>query len=466
MDKRILIIDDEKTLRLSLSVGFSDEGYHVETASTAAEGYERIGRFSPHVIFLDLRLPDRSGLDLLDQVKQEYPAVTVVIMTAYGDTKSTVQAIKKGAFDYINKPFEWEEIYFITRKLFEHLSLQSEIEFYRREVRKQRTDKLIGNSVVMNRVKEHIKLLAGARDTTVLIEGETGTGKELAARSLHEWSERRERPFLAINCGAIPSNLLESELFGYERGAFTGAGREKQGLLEWANGGTVFLDEVGELSVEMQVKLLRFLEERKFKRIGGLHDISVDVRVVAATNRNLLQMVENGEFRSDLFYRLNVVPIHLPPLREREEDILLLAEYFLNDFSKQMGKDQLIFSSEAREILVAYDWPGNIRELRNVMERLVILHQGGVIQASDVVLNTAVKPDSRRSGQNISVYDTDNDSLFTNDFLLDQKVEEVERYYIDKALRLTKWNVSHAAKLLGISRYSLQRRIKKLYPAK
>ncbi|MBO8170877.1 MAG: sigma-54-dependent Fis family transcriptional regulator [Bacillaceae bacterium] len=469
-EQRILIVDDEMTLRLSLKAGLEDQGYQVNAVANIQEAERVIKDFLPHIIFLDIRLPDGNGLDFLEQIKTTDPEIAVVIMTAYGDTKSTVRAIKSGAVDYINKPFELEEVQLLVNRTFNHINLQSEVELYRQE-KKSQTVSFIGVSPATEAFVRELERVAAVKDTTVLIRGETGTGKELAARYIHQKSERKERPFMAINCGALPANLIESELFGHEKGAFTGANQMKKGLFEWADGGTLFLDEIGELAPEMQVKLLRFLEERKFKRVGGFRDIQVDVRVIAATHRNLEQMVEENTFRSDLFYRLNVVPITLPPLREREQDILLLAEHFLDEYCYQMGRQPLQLTETVKQRLLQYAWPGNIRELKNMMERIAILQRDAYVGIEDLPKELVQLEKDDRTSVETSPPDTmvrDDGTyeirLSEDGVSLEKMVEDLEKKYIEAALQKTRWNISQASALLGISRYALQRRIDKYFP--
>lgn len=455
------------SIRLSLQAGLEDHGCQVETAETMEEANLLIKEFHPHIIFLDICLPDGNGLDMLEQVKKHLPEIAVIMMTAYGDTKSTVRAIKLGAVDYINKPFDLEEIQLLVNKTFQHLNLQSEVEVYRKEKKRQEVS-FIGSSEATKTFVSELTRVAAVRDTTVLILGETGTGKELAARYIHQKSERHTKPFMDINCGALPANLIESEIFGHEKGAFTGAAALKKGLFELADGGTLFLDEIGELAQEMQVKLLRFLEERKFKRVGGARDVEVDIRVIAATHRNLEQMVEENEFRSDLFYRLNVVPITLPPLRKRDSDIIMLAEYFLKDYCYQMGRQTLQLSEEVKAKLLQYPWPGNIRELKNIMERAAILQRDLFVSIEDLPKEFLKK----EKAPVVFEKDTHNQNevrsieLTEGGVSLEDIIEDLEKKYIQTALQRTRWNISRASSLLGMSRYALQRRVEKYFPQK
>jgi two-component system response regulator AtoC len=364
-----------------------------------------------------------------------------------------VEAMKSGAFDYLTKPFELEEIDIAIKKYIEQHKLELEVERFREKEKRAEAEMIVGKSPAVETLKEELSLVAKSPNTTVLIQGETGTGKELAAKSIHNMSSRQSNSFVPVNCGAIPSHLVESELFGHEKGAFTGANQRKKGLIELADGGTLFLDEIGELSLEIQVKLLRFLEDKKIKRVGGVKDIEVDVRVIAATNRPLEKMIQEGTFRSDLYYRLNVVPINIPPLRDRGEDIIILAEYFLKQFSLQMGKQEPFLSSQAKEQLMKYSWPGNIRELKNIMERVVILNHDETIEEHHLhFLNKGEEQHEKLMEQ---------DPLLDRDFSLEKYLEKIEMRFIVEALKLEKWNITRAAEKLGISRYALQRRIEK-----
>jgi two-component system, NtrC family, response regulator AtoC len=412
-------------------------------------------------------LPDGNGLDFLEQNKKNYPDIAIIIMTAFGDTQTTVKAVKLGAANYINKPFDLEEIQLMVKKTFDQLNLQSEVELYRKDHQEVR---FIGNSKATKSIISELERITKVRDTTILILGETGTGKEIAAKYIHQNSSRKERPFIAVNCGALPENLIESEIFGHEKGAFTGANKMKKGLFELADGGTLFLDEIGELSLDMQVKLLRFLEERKFKRVGGSRDIYVDIRILTATHRNLEQMVEENTFRSDLFYRLNVVPIKLPPLKERGEDILLIAEHFLEEFCYQLGRKKLALTTEVKENLLQYPWPGNIRELKNIMERIAILQPDSTSVSVNDLPKEFTETENRDKISDSKSVSTELErvpqTIELNDsgVNLEEIVENIEKKFIETALKKTRWNISQASNLLGISRYALQRRVDKYFP--
>lgn len=417
----------------------------MDTALSAKEGIKKFKAILPDVVVLDLRLPDSDGIKVMESIKAIEKDTIIILITAYGDTKTAVEAVKKGAYDFITKPFDLDELKISIKKALKERALLEENSLLK---------SLQEKSIFITKNKELLNLFSqieniSSTDCPVLIEGETGTGKEVMAKIIHENSERKTKPFIPINCSAIPANLFESELFGYEKNAFTGASERKKGLIELANGGTLFLDEIGELPMELQAKLLRFLEEKALRRIGGLNYIPVDVRIISATNRNLKEEIDKGNFRRDLYYRLCVVNFKIPPLRERKEDILPISEHFLQIFNVQFNKNIKSFTERAKEILLNYHWPGNVRELRNIIERAVILTKGEHITEKELPLEV-------RYNFEIKVL---NDSGELNIMPL----EELEKYHIKLALEKTGGNVSKAAKLLGISRFALQRRIKKYF---
>ncbi|MGF9798573.1 sigma-54-dependent transcriptional regulator [Brevibacillus agri] len=467
MEKRVVIIDDESTIRLSLKMGLEDEGFTVWTEENGETGIQRILDVQPDLVFLDIRLPGKNGIEILKEIKKRNPAITVLMMTAYGDAQSTVKALQAGAFDYINKPFELDEVLIIIERVWKKGERENEQRSFRNTGEQNfQHIPIIGRSRAMLDVLEQIRQVAAA-NTSILIIGETGTGKELAAKAIHAYSERWHQPFIALNCGAIPANLLESELFGFEKHAFTGAEKAKEGLLELAHGGTIFLDEIGEMPLEIQVKLLRFLEDRKLRRVGGTKDQLIDVRVVAATNRQLKEMVDAGRFRKDLYYRLHVVPISLPPLRNREDDVVLLANYFLKTFSDKLNKNISGFSPAVLDLFRQYAWPGNVRELKNMIERLVILNHDTMITPSQ--LPKEFVAEALRQLTITAEDDPESDSILetarpiSGSFHLDRELERLEKHYIEQALQQTRWSLGKAANLLGISRFSLQRRLKKYF---
>lgn len=489
MNEKILIIDDEATFRNSLQAGLEDAGYLVDAAGDGQSGLELISKKGHELVLLDIRLPGKNGIELLKEIKIKFPDIVVILLTAYGDTKSTVKAIKEGAFDYLNKPVDLDELKkCLDKALATRRSSQIPVSFYKKHDTVENIE-IIGNSPAIKEVNNKIATVAKYNDTTVLIYGETGTGKELVAKAIHHYSKRRNKPFLDINCAAIPRDLLESELFGFEKSAFTGASSTKKGLLEMANGGTLFLDEIGELSPDLQSKLLRFLEDKKFKRIGGLDDIHVNVRVIAATNQDLESEIARGNFRKDLYYRLNVFPINLPPLRERNNDVVLIAYHFLQQLNKQLGKNFTGFSAETENIIKKYPWPGNVRELKNVIERILILNDVKWISPGELpdALRSAskssagaelsapenpeadtisagpgrdIKPVAAVNARNKTGID---EPCQVEQFSLERELQSIERTYLEKALHETRWNVSRAAEMLGISRFALQRRIEKYF---
>lgn len=443
----ILIIDDEESIRDSCTQVLEKEGHQVTSAPTGPQGLKKFKESSFEVVLLDLKLPGLDGMDVLSQVKKESPESYVIIITGFASIESAVEAIKRGAFDYLAKPFSPEELRVIvnraleSRKIyFQNISLPQESEEARG------FDMVIGKSKTMQNVLDVVKRVSTSL-STVLITGESGTGKELLAREIHEHSPRRNAPFVVVDCGALVETLFESELFGHVKGSFTGAHVTKHGRFEVANGGTIFLDEVSNISLNIQANLLRVIQEREVTRIGSTTPIKVDVRILAATNQDLAEKVRKGEFREDLFYRLSVVPIHLPPLRERKKDIPLLANHFLQKYSNRAKKNIKRISPEVMKALKEYDWPGNIRELENTLERAVVLSQGEEIQLKDLVYHGI--------GSRLSFIHSSGGEYKT--------LEEVEKEYIQRALKDHHGNRSQTAKILGIDRKTLISKIKKYH---
>jgi DNA-binding NtrC family response regulator len=449
---RILIVDDEANLRKVLAAMLRKEGYEVAIAQDGEQALAEVEKNGADVIVTDLVMPRLGGMELLKAVQATRPDVPVIIITAHGTVDSAVEAIKLGAFDYITKPFEQSELQAVVAKA---VRTQEANQGHVTPVGRARSN-IIG---VSTQIQDIYKIIDKVADTpsTVLITGESGTGKELIATALHDGSSRRDKPLIRINCAAIPKDLMESELFGYERGAFTGAVNSKPGRFELADTGTLFLDEIGEIPVEMQVKLLRVLQESEFERVGGVKTTHVDVRLIAATNRQLETEVEAGRFRKDLYYRLNVVPVHLPPLRDRKSDIPMLATHFIEKYNKRLNKRIEGISDEALTMLQGYPWPGNIRELENLMERVILFAEGARIEARD--LPEAVRgglPPSISTGPEATPRPGETP---LKDFLK-QKQAEIEKSFIVQALAKTDGNVTRAAKLLQISRKSLQTKMK------
>lgn len=448
MKYKVLVVDDELLLRMTLDSGLTDRGYQVETASTVREGLALAESFHPDAVLLDNRLGDDRGMDHIAAFRQMDEDVQIILMTAYGSISQAVEAMKLGVSNYVQKPFDLDEIDLIIRRGMEWLTSRRTVALMRRPNRE-----LIGVSPAIQHIRQDIHILAEADNVDILIWGETGTGKEVVVNNIHDRSSRRDKPLVKINCGAIPDTLLESELFGYEKGAFTGAAKMKKGLMELANGGMVFLDEIGELPLAMQAKLLTFLEDRRFKRVGGLRDIEVNVRVAAATNRDLEKEVEKGTFREDLYYRLNVIQLYIPPLRERPEDISALCGFYLEHFNRKFQKSLQGIEPEFMEALERYDWKGNVRELRNVMERCVLFSQGPLLTGIEASLPL---PGRGRPAPQDSFPIRD---LRGEGVDLRQEVDAFEMAYIKKALELTGGNLSQAAQLLGVTRFTLKRRL-------
>jgi len=461
MEASILVVDDQDSIRHFLTKAFEEEGYEVSACATGRQAVEAVEQKMPDLVFLDLRLPDMSGLEVLKEVKEKSAQTCVIMMTAFGEIETAVQAMKLGAFDYVSKPLTLDQLLVLAEKGVESLKVRRELTHFR-DKRKETFFKefVRGRSPAIVKVYEISEQLAVSDTTTVLIEGESGTGKELVANFIHECSARRDKPFMEINCAAIPQELLESELFGHEKGAFTDAKTRKQGLLELANQGTLFLDEIGEMSVSLQVKLLRVLERMTFRRVGGTRDIKVSVRVISATNKDLQKCVQEGSFREDLYYRLKVVPIYVPALRERREDIPLLAGHFIQQFNTTFGKHFRGLSKEAEKLLVSYHWPGNIRELRNLFERLILLEDGELIEREHI--EAALSQAPVRSHDVVGKLEEilSNPSFPKEGIDFEALVETVERVLILKASEASAWNQSRTAELLRMKRDKLRYRMK------
>ncbi|NVB85454.1 MAG: sigma-54-dependent Fis family transcriptional regulator [Kofleriaceae bacterium] len=460
---KILVADDEQNLRRVLTALLRREGHDVVQAASGLEAIDHLGQVD--VVITDLRMPGADGMEVLRTAAQKHPHVPVIMITAYGSVGQAVEAIKAGAFDYIEKPFEQDSIRVIVDKAIGQAAanrLAPQPTLYTTSESEQRGRfGLVGQSVEMQAIFAVIEKVADT-PSTVLITGESGTGKELVAKALHEQSSRKNQPFIKINCAAIPKTLMESELFGYEKGAFTGATSSKPGRFELADGGTLFLDEIGEIPVEMQVKLLRAIQESEFERVGGLKTIKVDVRLITATNRDLEQEIQRGNFREDLFYRLNVVPLQIPPLRKRTGDIPMLVQHIIKKFNERLKKSITGVSDEALAALEAHNWPGNIRELENVLERTILFCKGDRIERADLQLASAAQELASQS-QPVPVIDDDDEGGEISGSLKEvvrAETARVERELIVKALDETGGNVTQAARLLKISRKSLQMKMK------
>ncbi|HVP10671.1 MAG TPA: sigma-54 dependent transcriptional regulator [Phycisphaerae bacterium] len=444
---RILIIEDEKLIRWSLRQRFSEEGYQVDDAENATEGLDKLSRATYDLVMLDYKLPDLSGLDVLRRIREDDQDIVVLIMTAYSSVENAVEAMRLGAYDYVSKPFKMDALMLTVNKALETTRLKREVRDLRSQMQKKfGFDRILGRCPIMLKLFELMRDVAASGASTIFLRGESGTGKDLVAKSIHYNSDRASRPFMNITCTAITESLLESELFGHERGAFTDAKALKKGLLELADGGTVFLDEVGDMPPSLQAKLLRFLEEKTFRRVGGVSDIEVDVRVIAATNRDINKLLEEGKFREDLYYRLNIIPIDLPPLRDRGDDIIMLAEYYVDIFAREFKRDVRSLSPPAVEKLMSYTWPGNVRELRNIIERSVLLCKQPTIGPDDLVLG--------RGGPEHQSYSID---LPPGGISL----QTVEEQLVRQALAQTGDNQTKAAKLLHLSRDQLRYRMER-----
>jgi len=452
MKSRVLIIDDEKSIRDIFSLLLEDHGYEVETAESGGAGIEKARVFAPEVVLLDMNLPDMPGLDVLARLREAHPDSGIVIITAYGTIRSAVEATKLGAYAYLEKPVDNEEMLLAVSRILEVQRLRSEVENLRSELHSRyRFSNIVGTSGRMNSVFQLMEKIARV-DGTVLVTGESGTGKELVARAIHFASPRRDGPFVVVNCGAIPRDLIESEFFGHVKGAFTDARTEKTGKFELAHQGTIFLDEVGELSQDAQVKLLRALGEREIIKVGGTETIPVDVRVIAATNKNLEAEVREGAFREDLYFRLAVLSIELPPLRDRTEDIPLLAEHFLQKYATELGKDIQGITAAALDRLAGYAWPGNVRELENVIYEAMVMSEGGWLD-EEALPSRLRAPAAAPEGEDESGHPARPPQALKD--TVQGVAERAEKELILDALRQTGGNRTRAARILGISRKTL-----------
>jgi DNA-binding NtrC family response regulator len=457
--ERILVVDDEKLIRWSLQKNLSRAGYEVLEAEDGIQALEEIEEKGADLVLLDIRMPGKDGIEVLQHVVEHHPEVPVILMTAHSSVEGAVDAMKRGAFNYLVKPFSQDEMLVLVHKALETTKLRRELEFVRqRQKRKYGTENLVGKSQKMLEVCQLIQKVARSAATTVLVQGESGTGKDLVAQAIHFSSDRSTDPFMNITCSALPETLLETELMGYEKGAFTDAKGMKHGLLEVADGGTVFLDEIGDMGIGLQAKLLRFLEEKVIRRVGSSRDMKLNVRVVAATNRDLDQEVRDGNFRKDLYYRLKVIPVEIPPLRERSEDIPLLVTHFIKLFNAEFRKNTHGFTPEALKCFEQYDWPGNVRELRNVVERAMILENKDILGLEDLppaVREEVTKADAEQAG----------DGSSAGGFALPDEgcgLRQMEEQMVRRALEKTNGNQSRAAQLLDISRDSLRYKMGKL----
>jgi len=451
---QILLIDDESHNREALTLLLTHAGYQVQSAASGEEALKILQETPFEVVITDLFLPGVSGIDILKRVKEDSPYTNVILITGNASAETAVEAMKEGAFDYITKPLNFEKLKILVAKALEKSRLVAENLYLRQQLRgKYKFDRIIGNSPAMQQVFSRMEKIVHT-DSTILILGESGTGKELVAKAIHFNGPRREKPFIAINCGAIPADLLESELFGHARGSFTGAVADKPGKFEAANGGTIFLDEIGTMPMHLQMKLLRVLQEHEVERVGTSKKIKLNVRVISATNANIEDEVKRGAFREDLYYRLNVIPILLPPLRERREDIALLARHFLLKSCKEMNRPLMSISPAAMQALEAYDWPGNVREMENVIERSVALTDGEIIERSDLPAGIGGIDDESIPGLLCPRVTEDGVDMV-------RIIEAIERRLIGEALELSDGVKARAANLLGINRTTLVEKIKR-----
>ncbi len=453
--KNILVVDDEEFIRLNLKRIFSEEEYNVILEDTGKGAIDQIKNNKIDIALLDINLPDINGLEVLKQIKEIQPGLLVIMITGYASVESAVNAIKLGAYDYIKKPFKADAIKLITRLALETQTLKKTVEELQKQTQKPfAIDQIIGVSDEIKHMKNQITEFAKYDSETVLITGESGTGKELVASALHNLSPRAGKEFVEINCASIPETLLESELFGYEKGAFTDAKGKKHGLLEKANGGTLFLDEIGEMSMPLQAKLLRLIENKKFRRLGSTEDIHVDIRIIAATNKDLKKAIEENQFRKDLYYRLNVLRIEVPPLRKRRDDILILASYFLDYFNKKFSKEINDFSEEAKNIMLNYHWPGNVRELKNSVERICILQKKPLIEAEDLPKEWLEK--TPESNSNLIP-----DKIDFNKYSYNEILYNIEKQLLQKAFNMYGQNTSQTARALKLPRETLRDKLAK-----
>jgi len=447
--KRILIIDDEKLIRWTLRQKLTEWGYEAGEAETGAAGLKLAQDGPPDLILLDMKLPDGRGTDFLEEIRKSWPELPVIMITAFGAIEDVVTAMRRGAYDFVTKPLDDTKLQSTVLHALEEAALKKKIAAYREiESMKFGPGPIVGATSVMSRLLEMLRIIAESETSIVLLQGESGTGKDLFAQTLHLWSRRKDAPFVAINCSAIPATLLESELFGYEKGAFTDAKQQKRGLVELADEGTLFLDEIGSFDPALQAKLLRFLETSTFKRVGGLRDIEVDIRVVAATNQDLEQLCRQEKFRKDLFYRLNVCPVLIPPLVERRDDILPLARHFISQYNAKFNKAIQGLEPEAERLFLSYSWPGNVRELKNAIERAMIFETGPRISAQHVPIRLEAPAAGSGAGAPAAAADL--------------SLPEAEKRMVEQALIKSGGNKSKAARLLGISRDALRYKVKKI----
>lgn len=448
---KLLVVDDEHLIRWSLEQNLKKQGYEVVTAGSGEDALRLVREEQPDLVLLDIQLPGISGVDVLEKIKDHDEDIIVIMVTANSGLENAVNTMRLGAYDYISKPFNLDELSIVIKKALEASDLKQEVVRLRTETKKDGAPNIIGDSRQIKYLMEVLEKVARSEASTVLVQGESGTGKELVAKWIHYSSNRAEKPFIAINCAAVPATLLESELFGHEKGAFTDAKATKKGLFELADGGTVFLDEIGDMEMGMQAKLLRFLEDRSFRRIGGSRVFTVDVRIISATNKDLQKSIEEKTFRNDLYYRLQVIPIFLPSLRERKEDIIPLATHFISLYNRDFNKKVQGIAGMAERMMTEYSWPGNVRELKNVIERAIILGNDETLLLEHLPLEIVAKA-SPQAGAPASSFRLPPEGI---------DIEEVEKELIRQALEITEWNQSKAAKKLSLGIDAFRYRMKK-----
>jgi DNA-binding NtrC family response regulator len=450
-EERILVVDDEYLIRWTLQQNLTKEGYEVLLAETGEEALEKVEGEAPDLMLLDIKLPGMDGYEVLEKALRIDQGIVPIMITAYEDVESVVKTMRLGAFDYITKPFNFDKVRFSIQKALEASQLKREVKHLRREQRNWvGLNNIVAMSEEMRKVIQMVGKMAQSDASTVLVQGESGTGKELVAHAIHDWSRRENMPFITVNCAGFPEHMLENELCGHEKGAFTDAKEVKKGLLEVADGGTLFLDEIGDMNLNLQAKLLRLVEQKSFRRIGGLKDIQVNVRIITATNQDLMKLKEEGKFREDLFYRINITALRMPPLRERPKDILPLTKYFIQKYNEKFHKDVQKVSKVVEDFFMAYNWPGNVRELRNVIERAMILGDGDTLLMEH--LPTEILGQGSKEGKVAEEIRIPPEGI---------SLEKVEEALVRQALKMTNGNQTKAAKLLDISRDALRYRMQK-----
>ena len=450
-EERILVVDDEYLIRWTLQQNLTKEGYEVLLAETGEEALEKVEGEAPDLMLLDIKLPGMDGYEVLEKALRIDQGIVPIMITAYEDVESVVKTMRLGAFDYITKPFNFDKVRFSIQKALEASQLKREVKHLRREQRNWvGLNNIVAMSEEMRKVIQMVGKMAQSDASTVLVQGESGTGKELIAHAIHDWSKRENMPFITVNCAGFPEHMLENELCGHEKGAFTDAKEVKKGLLEVADGGTLFLDEIGDMNLNLQAKLLRLVEQKSFRRIGGLKDIQVNVRIITATNKDLMKLKEEGKFREDLFYRINIAALRMPPLRERPNDIFPLAKYFIQKYNEKFHKNVQKVSKVVEDFFMGYSWPGNVRELRNVIERAMILGDGDTLLMEH--LPTDILGQASKQGKVVEGIRIPPEGI---------SLEKVEEALVRQALRMTDGNQTKAAKLLDISRDALRYRMQK-----